>query len=42
MQMSFALWMALARTAPVDNALDHEAQAWLGGIDPQADDAPTP
>jgi len=42
MQMSFGLWMALARSTPVDNALDHDAQAWLGGIDSLADDAPTP
>jgi len=41
MQMSFGLWMALARSTPVDNALDQDAQAWLGGTDPQADDAPT-
>jgi hypothetical protein len=42
MQMSFGLWMSLARAAPVDNAPDHDAQAWLGDTGPQADDAPTP
>jgi len=42
MQMSFGLWMALARATPVDNALDQDAQAWLGGTDPDADEAPTP
>jgi hypothetical protein len=30
MQMSFALWMALARAAPVDNQADEDAQPWLG------------
>jgi hypothetical protein len=34
--------MALARATPVDNALDQDAQAWLGGTDPDADEAPTP
>ena len=40
MQMSFGLWMALARATPVDNGLDQDAQAWLGGTDPDADAAP--
>jgi hypothetical protein len=30
MQMSFALWMALARAAPMDNGADEDAQPWLG------------
>ena len=30
MQMSFGLWMALARAAPVDNGADEDAQSWLG------------
>ncbi|MCU0964477.1 MAG: hypothetical protein MUF08_05300 [Burkholderiaceae bacterium] len=34
MQMGFGLWMALARVTPVDNELDQDAQAWLGGTDP--------
>jgi hypothetical protein len=34
MQMGFGLWMALARATPVDNELDQDAQAWLGGTDP--------
>jgi hypothetical protein len=34
MQMSFGLWMALARATPVDNEQDQDAQAWLGGTDP--------
>jgi hypothetical protein len=42
MQMSFGLWMALARATPVDNGIDQDAQAWLGGTDPDADEAPTP
>ena len=42
MQMSFGLWMALARATPVDNGIDQDAQAWLGGTDPGADEAPTP
>jgi hypothetical protein len=29
MQMSFGLWMSLARAAPVDNGADQEAQPWL-------------
>jgi len=40
MQMSFGLWMALARATPVDNGPDQEAQAWLGGTDTDADAAP--
>jgi hypothetical protein len=42
MQMSFGLWMALARAKPVDNGIDQDAQAWLGGTDPNADEAPAP
>jgi hypothetical protein len=42
MQMSFGLWMALARATPVDNATDQDAQAWLGGTDPDATQAPSP
>jgi hypothetical protein len=42
MQMSFGLWMALARATPVDNGIDQDAQAWLGGTDPDPDEAPTP
>jgi hypothetical protein len=42
MQMSFGLWMALARATPEDNAQDQDAQAWLGGSDPDAAAAPTP
>jgi hypothetical protein len=34
MQMSFGLWMALARGTPMDNEQDQDAQAWLGGTDP--------
>ena len=30
MQMSFGLWMALARSAPLSNGPDEDAQAWLG------------
>jgi hypothetical protein len=30
MQMSFGLWMALARAAPVDNGAGADAQPWLG------------
>lgn len=30
LQMSFGLWMALARAAPVACDLDEDAQAWLG------------
>jgi hypothetical protein len=41
MQMSFGLWMALARATPVDNALHQDAQAWLGGTDPDAAEAST-
>ncbi len=41
LQMSFGLWMALARATPVDNAQDQDAQAWLGGTGPDAADAPT-
>ncbi len=37
MQMSFGLWMALARASPMDNGLDEDAQAWLADI---ADPAP--
>ena len=40
MQMSFGLWMALARATPVDNGLDQDAQSWLGDTDPDADAAP--
>jgi len=40
MQMSFGLWMALARATPVDNGPDQDAQAWLGGTDTGADAAP--
>lgn len=40
LQMSFGLWIALARATPVDNGLDQDAQAWLGGTDTQADAAP--
>jgi len=40
MQMSFGLWMALARATPVDIGPDQEAQAWLGGTDTDADAAP--
>jgi hypothetical protein len=40
MQMSFGLWMALARATPVDNGPDQDAQAWLGGTDTDADAAP--
>ncbi len=39
MQMSFGLWMALARATPVGNGLDEDAQAWLGDT---AGDAPEP
>jgi hypothetical protein len=39
MQMSFGLWMALARATPVDNGPDQDAQAWLGGTEPDADAA---
>jgi hypothetical protein len=39
MQMSFGVWMALARATPVDNGADDEAQAWLGGSTPGAPDA---
>jgi hypothetical protein len=42
MQMSFGLWMALARATPVDNGIDQDAQAWLGGTDPDAGEAPAP
>jgi hypothetical protein len=42
MQMSFGLWVALARATPMDNEQDQDAQAWLGDTGPQADDAPTP
>jgi len=38
-QMSFGVWMALARATPVDNGLDEDAQAWLGDT---AADAPEP
>ena len=31
MQMPFALWMALARTTPLDGWRDDDAQGWLGG-----------
>ena len=37
MQMSFGLWMALARASPMDNGCDEDAQAWLADI---ADPAP--
>jgi hypothetical protein len=40
MQMSFGLWMALARATPVDNGPGQDAQAWLGGTDTDADAAP--
>ena len=30
LQMSFGLWMALARATPVGNGPDEDAQAWLG------------
>ncbi len=40
MQMSFGLWMALARASPVDNGPDQDAQAWLGGTSAAAPDAP--
>ena len=40
MRMSFGLWMALARATPVDNGEDQDAQAWLGGSDQEADQAP--
>jgi len=40
MQMSFGLWMALARATPVDNGPDQDAQAWLAGTDTDADAAP--
>jgi hypothetical protein len=39
MQMSFGLWMALARAVPLDHGPDQDAQAWLG--DTSADEAPT-
>jgi len=39
LQMSFGLWMALARATPVGNGLDEDAQAWLGDT---AADAPEP
>lgn len=32
MRMSFGLWMALARAAPVDHRPDEDAQAWLGDM----------
>jgi hypothetical protein len=38
-QMSFGVWMALARATPVDNGLGEDAQAWLGDT---AADAPEP
>ena len=37
MQMSFGLWMALARAAPMDSRPDEDVQAWLGDT---AGDAP--
>jgi hypothetical protein len=40
MQMSFGLWMALARAKPVDNGPDQDAQAWLAATDPGADESP--
>ena len=40
MRLAFGLWMALARATPVDNGLDEDAQAWLGGTDTDADAAP--
>jgi hypothetical protein len=39
LQMSFGLWMALARAAPLDLGPDQDAQAWLG--DTAADAAAT-
>ncbi len=39
MQMSFALWMALARAAPMNHGPDDDAQASLGD---SAADAPEP
>jgi hypothetical protein len=39
MQMSFGLWMVLARATPCSNGLDEDAQAWLGDT---AGDAPEP
>ena len=41
MRMSFGLWMALARASPVDNGVDQDAQAWLGGTAAAAPDAPS-
>jgi hypothetical protein len=41
-QMSFGLWMALARATPVDNGQVQDAQGWLGGNSAAvAPDAPT-
>ena len=40
MQMSFVLWMALARATPVDNGPDEDVQAWLGDTAAGASDAP--
>ncbi len=40
MALSFGLWMALARAAPVDNGADEQIQGWLG--DPGLPDPPPP
>jgi len=40
MQMSFGLWLALARASPMDNEQDQDAQAWLGGAGPAPAAAP--
>jgi hypothetical protein len=37
-QMSFGLWMALARATPLGNGLDEDAQAWLGDTAVDASD----
>ncbi len=38
-RMSFGLWMALARAAPMNTRPDEDAQAWLGDT---AGEAPEP
>ena len=38
LQMSFGLWMALARAAPAAHGLDDDAQAWLGDTAGDAND----
>ena len=42
LRMSFGLWMALARAAPMDNAADEDAQAWLRDTAAGASDAAPP